>query len=157
MDSNNKNNTINANGKQTIELLGLVRKNAQMGTITLERLAEKLTASGRGMADAVARQLDEYRLIADAAARRSRDLGEEPEDVCPITRAAALAAIGLQSVADKSPSHIAEMIIIGSTRGMISALRSLRTLRAASSDAAGLACRLLVAEQTNIETMKAYI
>ena len=142
---------------QTTELLEAVRKNAQMGTTTLEILAERLAANERAMAEVITKQLNEYRLIADAAGNNARELGVEPENDCALARTAASAMTSLQTLADKSPSHIAEMVIVGSTRGMISSLRALRTHPEADSDAIGLASRLLLAEANNIEELKRYL
>lgn len=149
--------TIKTDIKQTEKLLSFVRKNAQMGTTTLERLAEILGAADRGMTDIVSRQLNEYRHIADAAGTRARALGSEPEDVGGIARAAATAILGLQSIADKSASHIAEMIVIGSARGVISALRQIRLNPNADSDAINLAYRLLCTERMNIDRLLCYV
>ena len=143
--------------EQTKKLLETVRKNAQMGTVTLETLAERLAAAHRGMADIAAEQLEEYRRIADAAGNKVRALGKEPEDAGAVARTAAAAMVSLQSLTDRSPSHIAEMIIIGSTRGVISAIRALRSCPAADPDAIGLACRLVFAERSNIEQLRRYI
>ena len=142
---------------ETAELLGFVRQNAQMGVVTLERLAERLNAADRSMTDIITKQLNEYRAVADAATLRARELGDEPKDVCPLTRTAAVTMLDLQSIADRSPSHIAEMVIVGSTRGYISALRHIRRCPSASSDALGLAYRLLCTEYANIEGLKRYL
>ena len=149
--------TIKTDIKQTEKLLSFVRKNAQMGTTTLERLAETLADADRSMTDTVSRQLGEYRAIADAAGTRARALGSEPEDVGGIARAAATAILGLQSIADKSASHIAEMIIVGSVRGVISVRRQIRLNPDADSDAVNLAYRLLCTERTNIDRLMYYV
>ena len=142
---------------QTKELLAFVHKNARMGTVTLERLAEKLAAADRGMADEIAAQLCEYRRITDAAERKAKQRGESGDNAGTLAEAAAAAMVELKSIADKSPSHIAEMVIVGSTRGIVSAIRQLRMHPDADSDAVNLACRLLCAEQTNVERMKRFL
>ena len=70
---------------------------------------------------------------------------------------AANAMLKASSLADSSPSHIAEMIIIGSTRGVIELTRHLRDCMDSDIDAADLGYRLLSIEQNNIDDMKHYL
>lgn len=137
------------------ELLQFIRQNAQMGTVTLTRLGEMLEAGF--MKDTVTKQLAEYDAVFSEAGAKLEAGGEETKDVSHVVQAAATAMLGMQSLADRSPSHIAEIVIVGSTRGIIQIIRRIRDCRGASSDSVNLAYRLLVIEQNNINDLKRFL
>ena len=140
----------------SLELLKFIGQNARMGTITLSAL-EKALPEGE-MKRSVVKQLKEYELIVRVSDDKLAAAGEDPKDINAVARTAATAMLGAQTVADKSESHIAEMIIIGSTRGVIEITRRLRDFReGADVDAADLGYRLLSIEQNNVDDMKHYL
>ncbi len=126
-----------------------------MGVVTLTALADML---GDGaLKKTVTRQTEEYKLVFDAAGCKLIAAGEDAKNVSAITKIAATAMLNLQSIADKSASHIAEMVIMGSMRGVIAITRRLREFPDADIDCADLAYRLLAIEQRNIDDLKRYI
>jgi hypothetical protein len=63
----------------------------------------------------------------------------------------------LIGVTNKNPSHIAEMMIQGSTMGIIDITKNLKEYADADKDISALANRLLKFEQQNIEEMKKFL
>lgn len=138
-----------------IELLQFIRQNAQMGTVTLSALADML---GEGsMKSAVQKQLAEYQFVFDAAGRKLDSAAAEAKDVSPMMQTAATAMLNIQSITDKSESHIAEMVIVGSTRGVIQTTRRIRDYKNANVDVVNLAYRLLSIEKNNIDDLKHFL
>lgn len=141
--------------KKDIELLQFIRQNAQMGTVTLSTLANML---GEGsMKTTVKKQLAEYQFVFEVAGRKLDTAQAEAKDVSPMMQTAATAMINIQSITDKSESHIAEMVIVGSTRGVIETTRRIRDYKDANVDVVNLAFRLLSIEQNNIDDLKHYV
>lgn len=141
--------------KKDIELLQFIRQNAQMGTVTLSTLANML---GEGsMKATVKKQLAEYQFVFEVAGRKLDTAQAEAKDVSPMMQTAATAMINIQSITDKSESHIAEMVIVGSTRGVIETTRRIRDYKDANVDIVNLAFRLLSIEQNNIDDLKHYV
>ena len=141
--------------QKNTELLQFIRQNAQMGTVTLSTLAKML---GEGsMKETVKKQLAEYQFVFDVAGRKLDAGREDAKEVSPMMQTAATAMINLQSLTDKSESHIAEMVIVGSTRGVIEITRRIRDYKDANVDNVNLAFRLLVIEQNNIDDLKHYV
>jgi len=58
---------------------------------------------------------------------------------------------------DKSTSHIAEMLIIGSTMGVIDAIKNIRKYQSAEPNIISLMERLLRFEENNIEQLKTFL
>lgn len=126
-----------------------------MGTVTLSALAKML---GEGsMKKTVEKQLAEYQFIFDTAGRKIDALNVDAKDVSPMMQTAATAMINIQSLTDKSESHIAEMVIVGSVRGVIQTTRRIREYKDANVDAVNLAYRLLSIETNNIDDLKHYV
>lgn len=126
-----------------------------MGTVTLAALAKML---GEGsMKKTVEKQLAEYQFVFDTAGRKIDALNVDAKDVSPMMQTAATAMLNIQSLTDKSESHIAEMVIVGSTRGVIQTTRRIRDYKDANVDAVNLAYRLLSIEQNNIDDLKHYV
>jgi hypothetical protein len=65
--------------------------------------------------------------------------------------------INLQTLTDKTPSHIAEMLIIGSNMGVINAIRNIRKYNDAEPQIVGLMEKLREFEENNIRQLKAYL
>jgi hypothetical protein len=65
--------------------------------------------------------------------------------------------INLQTQNDKSTSHIAEMLIIGSNMGVINAIRNIRKYSAAEPSILALMERLLRFEENNIQELKNFL
>lgn len=141
--------------KKDIELLQFIRQNAQMGTVTLSALADML---GEGsMKAAIKKQLAEYTFVFETAGRKLDAAQAEAKDVSPMMQTAATTMLNIQSITDKSESHIAEMVIVGSTRGVIQTTRRIRDFKDADVDAVNLAFRLLSIEQNNIDDLKHFL
>ena len=65
--------------------------------------------------------------------------------------------INLKTLANKSPSHISEMLIQGSTMGIIDLTKKLKEYAEADQEILSLANKLLKLEQNNVEECKKYL
>lgn len=65
--------------------------------------------------------------------------------------------INIQTLTDKSTSHIAEMLIIGSNMGVIDAIKNLKKYENAKKEINELMDRLLKFEEDNIKELKEYL
>lgn len=141
--------------EKDVELLQFIRQNAQMGTVTLSKLKDMLDDGA--LKDTIGSQLDEYDEVFEMAGVKLEEAGEEAKNVNSFMQTMATTMLDAQSLTDKSPSHIAEMVILGSTRGLIKIMRRMRDCKSASNDVLGLAYRLLFIEQSNIDQLKKFL
>ena len=65
--------------------------------------------------------------------------------------------INMQTLTDKSASHISEMLIIGSNMGIINAVKKLKRYKDAEPDIINLMERLLKFEENNVQQLKAFL
>ncbi len=138
------------------ELLEFVHKNAEMGVSTIPKVKEMVEVPE--MLDALDHQLKEYQEIARQAESAIRRRGGEPKGPGEVSDAMSDIMLHMKTAVDKSPSHIAEMMIRGSTMGTVQATRRIHQYADQKDrEALDLADRLLETEERNIQQLKAYL
>lgn len=65
--------------------------------------------------------------------------------------------INMQTMSDKSTSHLAQMLIEGSSMGVTNALQDLRKYEDADTEILRLMRKLYKFEEKNVETYKAFL
>ena len=138
-----------------MELLNYIYQNAQMGTSTIEQLL------GIAQDEAFRRQLqtqhDEYKAITEQAQTLLHDNGCDEKGLSAFEKIRTYLMINMQTLADKSSSHIAEMMIIGSNMGVIDAIKNSRKYRHADVEILALMEKLRLMEENNINALKAFL
>ena len=102
-------------------------------------------------------QLTEYDRIYQQAENLLRDQGKTPEKIDPLLKLNAQLTGALKAGVNDSPSHIAEMMIQGTTKGMTKSIRQLSDYEAKDGEVRALAEKLLATEKSNIEQMKSFL
>lgn len=141
--------------KDNTELLKDIYQDAKMGEETLKTLL-KTIESGQIKSDLQA-QMAGYAEFYGKAQKELAKLHADPEEVGPLTKASSFLGVKMNAMLDRSPSHMAEMTIQGSTMGIVSTTESLNRHPEAGKEAKRLANDVLSFEQKNIERMKAYL
>lgn len=141
--------------KDNTELLKDIYQDAKMGEETLKTLL-KTIESGQIKSDLQA-QMAGYAEFYGKAQKELAKLHADPEEVGPLTKASSFLGVKMNAMLDRSPSHVAEMTIQGSTMGIVSTTESLNRHPEAGKEAKRLANDVLSFEQKNIERMKAYL
>lgn len=137
------------------ELLNYIRQNAQMGQNTVHQLTGIVQDGDfRGLLDS---QFREYKKMFDTTEKRLKTMGMEVKDVNAFSKIQAYLMINLETLADKSPEHIAEMMIQGSTMGVIQITRKLKEYGNADEEIKYMGEHLLTLEQQNIDECKRYL
>lgn len=141
---------------ENARLLNFIYQNSQMGVDTITELMD--ITSDEGFKDRLHAQLKEYRQIHDKAAQMLETNGFNEEGLSAFEKIRTYLMINFQTLSDDSVSHIAEMLIIGSTMGVIHALRNIRQYKdSVEKDILDLMEYLQKFEENNIERFKAYI
>ena len=141
--------------KDNEELIDYVYQNAEMGVNSISKLME-ITDDAEFM-----RQLDtqknEYTAMKNDAEKLLREKGMTEDDLSAFDRARTYIMINMQTLKDKSTSHIAEMLMQGSTMGIVQALRKLRKYTQVDEQVQKLMKKLLEMEEHNFEQLKKYV
>ena len=108
--------------KEQTEILQLIYKNVKMGSEAIISLLPKV--KNTQLRSDITEQMAQYDKYAATITDRLSELGEEPKwsiiDTFPLK-----AGITMNTLADSSDSHIAEMMIQGSNMGIIDIVKKL--------------------------------
>ena len=141
--------------EQGNKLLRAVRKNAEMGLGTIPEVLE--VTGDPALRETLRRQLREYEDISSQAEQLLDRRGCDADDNSEMRDFMSGVMVKVKTLADRSASHIAEMMIQGSTMGTIQIARHLHSCREADREASDLANRLLETEENNIRQLKRYL
>lgn len=140
---------------QDMALLNFVYQNAEMGKETIPKLAKMVenTEFRRVMES----QLSEYQTIYNTAEEKIKKSNQEARGVGAMEKISAYTMLNLNTLLDKSSSHIAEMMMQGSNMGIIDITKKLRECPDAEPDTIRLAQKLLKTEEHNLEEVREFL
>lgn len=136
------------------ELLQYIYKTADMGCDGIDAVEKHAEEK---MLTELKRERKEYEHIRGEADTLIRRGGDEPAGAGMMAKLSADMMSAGQMVMDDSRSRIAEMMIQGTTMGIVKTIRHLRDYEGDDPDALKLGERLLKTQEENVEKMKAYL
>lgn len=140
---------------ENAELLNFIYQNSQMGVNTINQLLDIVEDANfkKHLLD----QLNEYHVINKLAMSKLNDNGYDEKGISTMEKLRTYMMINIQTLTDKSTSHIAEMLIIGSNMGIIDAIKNIKKYKDAQSDIVQLMDKLLKFEENNMEQLKHFL
>lgn len=138
-----------------MELLNYIYQNAEMGKNTISQLIG--ISQDENYKKLLQSQLQEYTSIYGSTGKKLKELNKDAKNINSFSKVTAYAMINLKTLANKSPSHISEMLIQGSTMGIIDLTKKLKEYADADQEILSLANKLLEFEQNNVEECKKYL
>ena len=138
-----------------VELLNYVYQNSEMGTETIEHLLEIVDDSN--FKKCLESQYQEYAKINKAAIELIHQHGKEEKDISKAQEWMSSMMISMKTMMDKSPCHIAEMMMQGSVMGIINATKNLNKYQAADKKVVKLMDDLLAMEERNLKELKQFL
>jgi hypothetical protein len=138
-----------------IELLNFIHKNAQMGLVAIERIIDMV--EDEDFKQVLRSQNNEYKIIYDECEERLKEEGRKAKETNPLIKVFSYINININTLTDKSPSHISELMIRGSTMGIIDITKNIKEYCDADVETLDLANRLLRFEQRNVEELKKFL
>ena len=141
--------------KQNVELLNTVYQNAEMAKATMDHVLQKVEDSS------LESELHEQREQYANYAPRARDvLGVyhvTPEGIPPMQKISSKVGIAMNTFMDNTSSHIAEMVIEGSTMGIVDMTKQLKEHSGCEQSVRQLGEELLQFEQRAVERLKTFL
>ena len=141
--------------KNSQQILSSVLKTAQMGQVGIRSVLD--TRMRPGLRKALEQQLREYDQIETEAHALASQRGWELKDLDPALRMMSNMVTRMKLSAGGSESKIADMMIQGSTKGMIKGLRNMHQFPREDSRISSLSQKLLDTENANIRQMQAFL
>ena len=137
------------------ELLNFVYQNSQMGVETIEQLTD--IVQDEEFKKHLGSQLNEYKQIHSDAKKMLNESGYDEKGIGAMEKLKTYLMINIQTMIDKTPSHIAEMLILGSNMGIINAVKNLKKYQDAQPNIVSLMERLLKFEENNVQQLKQFL
>ena len=153
-------NTKAHGGNIEAEMADKLYKNLKMGTDSVVNLMPKVEGMSEGIKSDMTVQLDGYEKLAGKARKILLDNGKKPEEENMMTKMGAKMGIMMNTAMDASPSHIAQMMIEGSTMAITDTLKlkhEYERTQNPPASAMSIADELIRFEEGNIEKMKKYL
>jgi len=138
-----------------VEFLNYIHQNAEMGKDTINQLMG--ISQDEEYKKVLMSQMQEYKMIYDSTDEKLKEINKETKDINAFSKVSTYAMVNLKTLADKSPSHISEMLIQGSTMGIVDLTKKLKEYASADEEILDLANKLLQLEQKNVEDCKKYL
>ena len=142
---------MNAN----LEMMNAIYKNAQMGQDTLTQLSK--IAEDEDFANLLVQQKNSYKKICNESSQWISQQNAAPKGVGKMAELSTYLTINVQTLIDKTPTHLAGMVMQGSVMGIIDITRNLHTYHNAEQSVLDIGYRLLDLEEYNLDECKKYL
>lgn len=132
-------------------------KNMKMGSDSAIKIIEK--ADDGDFKRALTVQLNGYEGLAEKIKSRLNKLGYKEKEENIMAKMGVSIGMAMNTIVDSSDSHLAQMVVEGSTMGITDTLKVLRENENSnvSEHAIGLARDIISFEEKNVEVMKKFI
>ena len=138
-----------------LTILNEVGKAARMGLSSINFVSEK--TCDENMKEELSTQYAEYGKILDKVNTEFEKYGEIPEEEPMMTKMMSWTGIQMNTMNDKSPSHISEMMIQGNMMGIIDSQKLLNNNPSMEQDTKNILNEFITLQNNNIEQMKKYL
>lgn len=148
---NNKPNNKDA------EFLQDIYSNVKMGSDSIINLLPKIKDDDMKMF--MTNQLDQYEKYAQDVKNQLVVQGVEPKEVNPVSKLSAKIGMEMKSLQDNTTSHMAEMMVQGSTMDVTDLLQKVSVYEKCPEckNSVSLAKEIVAFEERNIEKMKEFL
>ena len=138
-----------------IDMLKCIAQNAEMGCQGVTAVRKRI--DNKAVDDLLLTQLTRYGKIFHAAGQMLRNRGESVHHISPVAKTMTRLSAQMDLRRDSTPSHVAEMMIKGSTMGVNKLVHNLREYDRADSSVTLLAKKLLDTEEEHIRELRALV
>ena len=138
-----------------MELLQFIYQNTKMGEDNLRALLPKVKDTN--LKSHLHKQLTGYSSLNNKAEEEIYKRSGSPKENGTIAKLSSKMGVTMNTMIDNTPSHIAEMMIQGSTMGIVDMTKRMGQFKDTDHKTKALADEVLHFEQENIERLKSYL
>lgn len=142
-------------GNVDLDLLEKTYQNASIGITAIEAVLDK--ASDKQFGNDLQRQLRDYQELADKAKNQLQKNGAKVKDKSIYDKTMMKGNVKMNTLINSSDSHIAQMVIQGSTMGVTQMTKLIHASENADGTSKKIAQEFVQKEEQNIEVMKSYL
>ncbi len=147
----------NINRNKNAELLQDIYSNVKMGSDSIINLLPKIKDDN--MKTLMTSQLNQYEKYAQNVKNELVNQGVEPKEPNPISKISAKIGMEMKSMQDSTTSHMAEMMVQGSTMDITDLLQKVSAYEVYPEcrNTVSLAKEIVAFEEHNVEKMKQFL
>lgn len=139
-----------------LKILKEIHKATKMGMNSISFVSEKL--DDNKLKDNLSFQYTQYGQVMDRVNKLYENYGEIPEDKNVMNTIMGWTGVQMNTINDKTSSHIAEMMIEGTTMGIIEGRKLInQDADRASKDVKDLLCNFVTFQENNVEQLKKFL
>lgn len=140
---------------ENIKVLNELHKGAKMGMDSISFVAEKVEDSK--FKDNLSFQYSEYSQFLDRINKLFENYGEIPNENAMKEKVMSWTGIQMNTINDKTVSHLAEMLIQGTDMGVIKGKKLLNTNTSISDDVKSLLNNFVTTQENTINQLKKFL
>ena len=140
---------------ETAVVLNAVYKGTQMGLHSLDNIMD--TVEDVNMCAHLRAEHTQYAEINERAAQQLARQAAKPDSIGPMAKMASDVSTKMNTLIDKTSSHIAEMMMQGNMMGVIEITKTIKHNPDADAAALQLARDLLQTQENNIQELKQFL
>lgn len=138
------------------EILTDIYRSARMGIESINQLLSKV--NDNKIYDELKYQLRTYEEVSNEAYNEILKMDTEPKDISTLTKVNAKMSIGMNTIMNNSPSHVADMMILGNTNGVTELTKCLNSNEKSLDEGVKeFTKRFIKMQQENIERLKKFL
>ncbi len=142
--------------ENNLKILKEIHKATKMGMDSISFVAEKL--DDNKLKDNLSFQYTQYGQVMDRVNKLYENYGEIPEDKNVMNTIMGWTGVQMNTLNDKTPSHIAEIMIEGTTMGIIEGRKLMNNeANQASKDVKDLLNNFVTFQENNVEQLKKFL
>lgn len=140
---------------QSQKLLQIIVENARMGADACEQLLGR--TEDIEMRRELMLQRQQYSESARDAETRLYDMGVRPQPKDRLARMGMWMGMQINTISDRSASHIADIVIQGATMGVVEITKARNSYTEADAEAQGIAANMVTKQQEAIDRLKNFL
>ncbi|SHE53551.1 hypothetical protein SAMN02745784_00972 [Tissierella praeacuta DSM 18095] len=140
---------------KNVEFLNYIYQNAEMGKNTLSQLID--ITEDDNYKELIKSHLITYITIYDNTEKELQEINKKAKGINIFSKSSTSTMINLKTMLNKSTSYISEMLIQGSTMGIIDMTKKLKEYNNVKGYVLSIANELLTFERNSIEEYKKYL
>lgn len=142
-------------GTKESELLTSVFEISEMGCKSIEQLMPRI--NDEKLKSVINRQLFEYQSVNNISKNMLENMGIKPDGISKSSQILSGMMSIIKTLSDSSSTKIAELMIKGTTDGIMELTKTIRKIPDAEKNSQNLAEKLLKIQQHNINELKCFL
>ena len=142
--------------EKNLKILNQIHKATKMGMDSISFVSEKL--DDNKLKDNLSFQYTQYGQVMDRVNKLYENYGEIPEDKNIMDTVMGWTGVQMNTITDKTPSHIAEIMIQGTTMGIIEGRKLINNETChVNKDVKDLLNNFVTFQENNVEQLKKFL